>query len=169
MPETARAQESSSHGGADLAAGGFLWRPVGDRSPGWRDGLELAWGPSLAATEGAWRFTGLFQVDLRAFATTSWALGISTQAFEVSGRLGPFAPYARVGGALLTVDDFAGAASIELLSPRVGAGIAARVSRRVEIGIGAYSEYFWRWLGPSAFVRGLVVDVRFERPMRAGQ
>jgi hypothetical protein len=131
--------------------------------------LELAWGPSLADAQGAWRFTGLVQMDLRAFATSSWALAISTHTFEVTGRLGPLEPYARIGGALLTVDDFDGSVSAELFSPRVGAGVALRATRRFEIGLGVYSEYFWRWFGPSVLVHGLVVDVRFERRMRAHQ
>jgi hypothetical protein len=162
----ARAQQSAARGGAEVSAGGFLWRALGDRSPGWHDGLELAWGPSLADVEGAWRFTGLVQMDLRAFATSSWALAVSTHTFEVSGRVGPLEPFARVGGSLLTVDDFDGSVSAELASPRVGAGIAVRVSRAVEIGVEAYSEYFWRWFGPSALVHGLLLDVRFERRMR---
>jgi hypothetical protein len=161
--------QSAALGGADVSAGAFLWRPLGDRSPGWRDGLELAWGPALIDREGPWSFTGLVQMDLRAFATSSWALALSTHTFEVQGRLGPVEPYARVGGALLTVDDFDGSVSAELLSPRVGAGLAVRASRRFEIGVGAYAEYFWRWFGPSVLVRGLVVDLRFERPMRRGQ
>jgi hypothetical protein len=163
------AAETKAWGGADVAAGGFLWRHPGDRSPDWHQGLELAWGPSLAETEGAWRFTGLVQMDLRAFAATSWALALSSHTFEVTGRLGPLEPYARVGGALLTVDDFDGACSAELLSPRVGAGVAVRVARKVDVGVGLYAEYFWRWFGPSAFVRGVVLDLRFERPSRARQ
>jgi hypothetical protein len=162
---TARAQEGAARGGAEVSAGGFLWRALGDRSPGWHDGLEIAWGPSLADLEGAWRFTGLVQMDLRAFATSSWALAISTHTFEVSGRVGPLEPFARVGGSLLTVDDFDGSVSAELASPRVGAGIAVRLSRAVEIGVEGYSEYFWRWFGPSALVHGLLLNVRFERRM----
>jgi hypothetical protein len=165
VPATARAQ-STSWGGADVSGGGFLWRAVGNRGRAWNDGLELAWGPSLADTEGAWSLSGLVQMDVRAFATSSWAVGLSTHAFEVAARLGPFEPYMRVGGALLTVDDFDGQVSAELLSPRVGAGAALRLGRRVAIGVGVYSEYFWRWFGPSVFVRGLVVDLRVERPMR---
>jgi hypothetical protein len=123
----------------------------------------------VGATEGGWRFTGLVQLDLRAFATDSWAFALSTHTFEVARRIGPLEPFVRVGGALLTVDDFGGSLSAEMLSPRVGAGVAVRVARRLAIGVGAYSEYFWRWFGPSAFVHGLVLDVRVERPMRRAQ
>ncbi|MGH7438497.1 MAG: hypothetical protein ACRENE_22655 [Polyangiaceae bacterium] len=84
----------------------------------------------------------------------------------MAATLGPFEPFLRVGAALLTVDDFDGSASAELFSPRVTAGLDLRVSRRIQIGVEAYSEYFWRWLGPSALVRGISLDFRFERRMR---
>lgn len=164
-PAAARAQ-ATAWGGADVSAGAFLWRHVGDRGRTWNDGLELAWGPTLGDTEGAWRFTGLVQMDVRAFAASSWAVALSTHAFEAALQAGPFEPYVRVGGSLITLDDFDGSCSVEMLSPRVGAGTAIRLGRRFEVGVGVYSEYFWRWFGPSAFVRGVVVDLRFERPMR---
>ena len=163
------AAQSASGGGALVSGGGFLWRHLGARGAGWNDGVELAWGPALADMEGAWRFTSLVQMDLRAFATSSWALALSTSAFEVTGRIGPFAPYARVGAAVATVDDFDGAVSAELFSPRVGAGLAVRVGKRVEVGAGVYSEYFWRWFGPSAIVHGILLDLRFERRPKVRQ
>jgi hypothetical protein len=161
-----RAQRGTSWGGAEVSAGGFVWRPTGDRSPAWHDGLELTWGPTLTYRQRPWRFTGLVQIDLRAFATTSWALGLSTNSFEVAAALGPIEPFVRVGAALLTVDDFDGSVSAELFSPRVTTGLDVRLGRNVEVGVGAYAEYFWRWLGPSAVVRGLSLDLRFERRMR---
>lgn len=162
----AQAQRGTSWGGAEVSAGGFVWRSIGDVGPSWHDGLELAWGPTLTYRQGPWRFTGLVQIDLRAFATTSWALGLSTNSFEVAAALGPIEPFVRVGAALLTVDDFDGSVSAELFSPRVTTGLDVRLGRLVEVGLGAYAEYFWRWLGPSALVRGLSLDVRFERRMR---
>lgn len=165
----ASAQARPPWGGVDIAAGGFLWRHPGEQAAAWHEGLELAWGPSLSVGEGAFRFTGLVQMDLRAFDTSSWAFALSTHTFEVAARLGPLEPYVRVGGALLTVDDFAGTFSAELFSPRAGAGVGARLGRRLEVAIGAYAEYFWRWFGPSAFVRGFAIDVRYERPMRRHQ
>ena len=165
----APAQARPPWGGVDIAAGGFVWRHPGDPATAWHDGLELAWGPSLSVSEGAFRFTGLVQMDLRAFGASSWAFALSTHTFEVAARLGPLEPYARVGGALLTLDDFGGAFSAELFSPRAGAGIGARLGRHFEVAIGAYTEYFWRWFGPSAFVRGFAIDLRYERPMRRRQ
>jgi hypothetical protein len=162
----AHAQRGTSWGGADVSAGGFVWRSVGDPNPAWHDGLALTWGPTLTYRQGPWRFTGLIQIDLRAFATTSWALGLSTNSLEVAASLGAFEPFVRVGAALLTVDDFDGNVSAELFSPRVTTGFDVRLGRHVEVGVGAYAEYFWRWLGPSALVRGLSLDVRFERRMR---
>jgi hypothetical protein len=163
---TAPAQATRPWGGVDVAAGAFAWRHPGDRSVSWHDGLELAWGPSLAAREGAFHFTGLVQMDLRAFDASSWALAISTHGFEVATHVGPLVPYVRAGAALLTLDDFAGNFSAELFSPRVGAGVGMQVARRLEVAIGAYAEYFWRWFGPSALVHGVVLDVRYEKPMR---
>jgi hypothetical protein len=168
-PGTARAQATTTWGGADVTLGTFAWRRLGDRSPSWQRGFELAWGPTLAVDQGPFRFAGLVQVDVQEFALSSWAVGLNTNAFEVAARLGPFEPQVRAGVALVTVDDFDGNVSAELLSPRVGMGLGLRVFRKVRITVGAYAEYFWRWFGPSDLMRGLTLDIRFERPHRAHQ
>jgi hypothetical protein len=166
-PRTAIAQ--SHWGGADVTLGAFEWRRLGDPGPAWRTGLELAWGPTLAVDQGPFRFAGIVQMGVQEFDPKSWAVSLSTNAIEVAARLGPLEPQVRAGCALATVDDFAGQVSAELLSPRVGVGLGLRVSRRVRLTLGAYAEYFWRWFGPSDLVRGLTLDVRVERPMRARQ
>jgi hypothetical protein len=53
-----------------------------------------------------------------------------------------------------------------MFTPRVTTGLDIRLGRRVEVGVGAYAEYFWRWFGPSALVRGVSLEVRIERRMR---
>jgi hypothetical protein len=169
QPATAWAQATTTWGGADVAFGAFAWRRLGDPNPSWQKGLELAWGPTLAVDQGPFRFAGLVQIDVQEFALSSWAVGLSTNAFEVAAPLGPVEPQIRVGVALATVDDFDGNVSAELLSPRVGVGLGLRVFRTLRITVGAYAEYFWRWFGPSDLTRGVTLDVLFERPRRVRQ
>jgi hypothetical protein len=168
VPDRASAQ-SATWGGADVTLGTFAWRRLGDSSSSWRKGLELAWGPSLAVDQGPFHFAGLIQMDVQEFDVSSWAVGLSTNAFEVAARLGPIEPQLRAGFALATIDDFAGNVSAELLSPRVGAGLGVRVLRTFRITVGAYAEYFWRWFGPSDLVRGITLDLVFERRQRTRQ
>lgn len=165
----ARAQSQPTWGGAEVTASSFAWRRANDASPAWRHGAELAWGPTLAVDQGPLRFSGVLQIGVRAFDASSWAIAVSTHAFEVAARLGVLEPQIRAGFALLTLDDFDGEVSAELFSPRVGVGLGVRAGRRARITVGAYAEYFWRWFGPSALVRGLSLDVRYEKPMRPRQ
>ncbi|HEY8039428.1 MAG TPA: hypothetical protein VIF15_06525 [Polyangiaceae bacterium] len=166
----AAAQDTPTWGGADVAASTFSWRRMGDASPGWGRGYGAAWGPTLAVQQGGLplRFTGLVQFDVKAFDGSSWAVGLTSTAFEAALRLGPFEPQARAGFTLATLDDFAGQWSAELFSPRVEAGLAVHV-RRVRVSLGAQAELLWRWFGPSVLERGFVLDVRIERPWYPSQ
>jgi hypothetical protein len=152
-------------GGADVTVSGFQWRPTGDPRPGWRQGLSLAWGPTAADDEGAWRFTALTQFEASMFDSRSYAVGLVSNAFEAAWRLGPFEPESRVGFVLASVDDFDGQCSAQLLSPRAEIGVGVRVGR-VRVSLGVQGEYFWRWWGPSVLERGLVLDLRYEKPWR---
>jgi hypothetical protein len=160
LPLPAFAQ--ANFGGGAVTASAFEWRPLHDPSPSWRHGFELAWGPTTSVGQGPFRFTGILQLDVRAFDSSSWAVGLSTHAFEAAARLGAIEPHVRAGFALLTVDDFDGQPSIEMLSPRAGAGLGVRVWK-LRVSADVYAEYFWRWFGPSALVRGLSLDVRYEK------
>ena len=163
FPETA-ARADPLGGGADVTASVFEWRPLGSRAPGWNDGLALAWGPTLADDEGPARFTALTQIELAAFDSRSYAVAISTHAFEAAARLGLFEPEVRAGVARATLDVFDGTWSAgKLLSPRAEIGIGLRVGR-MRASLGVQGEYFWRWFGPSILERGIVLDLRYERP-----
>jgi hypothetical protein len=150
-------------GGAAVSVSGFSWRPLRDPRPGWQNGLSLAWGPTLADDEGAWRFASVTQLEGTAFDSRSYALSLVTSAFEAAWRLGFLEPEARVGVVLATVDSVEGQWSAEALSPRAELGLGLRFGR-VRISLGAQGEYFWRWWGPSILERGIVLDVRYERP-----
>lgn len=150
-------------GGADVTARGFEWRSIGDRRPGWQDGLSLAWGPTASDDEGAWRFTTLTQFEASMFDTRSYAVAIVTNAFEAAWRLGFLEPESRVGFALATVDVFDGAWSAELFSPRAEIGLGIRVGR-IRVSLGVQGDYFWRWWGPSVLERGITLDLRYEKP-----
>ena len=153
-------------GGADVSANGFAWRPVGDSRPSWQRGLALAWGPTVADDEGpVARFTGLVQFEVAMFDSRSYAVAVSTDAFEAAVRLGLLEPEIRAGFALATVDVIDGTWSGELFSPRAEVGLGVRVGR-VRVSLGIQGEYFWRWFGPSILERGVVLDLRYEKPWR---
>jgi hypothetical protein len=47
-----------------------------------------------------------------------------------------------------------------MFSPRVGLGVWFKLPH-TRLGVSAFSEYFWRWLGePSAFVHGLTLELQ---------
>ncbi len=150
-------------GGADVTVSGFEWRPLGSSRPGWQDGLALAWGPTLADDEGPARFTGLTQIEVAMFDSRSYAVALSTHAFEVAARFGLLEPEARVGFKLISIDVLDGTWSGEAFSPRAEVGLGFRLGR-MRAAVGAQVEYFWRWFGPSVLERGLVLDLRYERP-----
>jgi hypothetical protein len=166
---SAYAQTAPTWGGAELTGATFAWRQLGSADPQWHQGLELAWGPTLAVDQGPFRFSGLVQFNVRAFDKSSWAIALSTHAFEVAARLGIVEPQIRAGFAFISLDDFRGNLSAEAFSPRVGVGLGVRASRRIRVSVGAYAEYFWRWFGPSVLVRGLALDLRYEKPQRKHQ
>ena len=160
-PDEGRADPFS--GGADVSVSGFAWRPVGDSRASWQDGLALAWGPTLADDEGPARFTGLVQFEVAMFDPRSYAVALSTNAFEAAARLGLLEPEIRAGFALATVDVIDGQWSGELFSPRAEVGLGVRVGR-FRVSLGVQGEYFWRWFGPSVLERGVVLDLRYEKP-----
>ena len=47
-----------------------------------------------------------------------------------------------------------------MFSPRVGLGLWVKLAHS-RIGVSAFSEYFWRWVGSeSAFVHGLTLEIQ---------
>lgn len=115
------------------------------------EGLTTARGPLLAG--------GLQEHEVRFVPSDSLSLNISRWQWEAGPRLGPVEPMVRVGFTLLHLD-FGHGVSFGMFSPRVGLGLWLKLPRS-RIGLSAYTEYAWRWLGDdSGFVRGLTLEIQ---------
>jgi hypothetical protein len=123
-------------------------------------GYAFALGEALATTRRAWMTGALQEHELRLVPDDALSLTLSRYQWEAGPRLGRLEPRVRVGFSLLHVDYGHGHFSFGMLSPRVGAGLWLDLSG-AHVGVSAFAEYFWRWLGDeSAFVRGLTFEVQ---------
>jgi len=145
--------------------GTFTYRPV-DGTGETRRGFQLG-GSQAVLAHASWFFAGVNQGSaLRVFGSH----GLSGAfLYDMYGglALGPFEPEARVGMDTATIDVIEGKVSVGLLSPRASAGASIRVAERVSIGLFAYGEYLWRWLGPDYWVHGVTLDLRVQGPRYA--
>jgi hypothetical protein len=122
-------------------------------------GYSLAIGESLMTLHGAFATGGHRENELRFVPKDSLSLALSRYQWEGGLRLGPLEPMVRVGFTLLHLDVGHGF-SFGMFSPRVGAGLWLALPK-MRIGVSAFSEYFWRWVGDdSAFVHGLTLEVQ---------
>ncbi len=149
-------------GGVDVSVSPFAWRALDRGRGGFQPGFALAAGPTTAGGDDPGRFTSLLQLEATMFDTRSYAVAVSAAAFEAAARIGAFEPTARVGVVFATVDSIGGQWSAELLSPRALVGFGIRVGH-LRFTLGAQTEYFWRWFGPSLLEHGLVFDFRYEK------
>ena len=129
--------------------------------PSERAGYALAFGESLTTLRGALAAGGSLEHELRFVPHDALSLAVSRYQWEAGPRLGPLEPMARVGFTLLHLDVGHGV-SFGMFSPRVGVGLWL-VLPQARIGVSAFSEYFWRWVGnDSAFVHGLTLELQPE-------
>jgi hypothetical protein len=96
--------------------------------------------------------------SLRILDSKSYALSI-VQTVRVGLELGPVEPEVGGGFSTFTVDAFHGDFSFEMLSPRASAAVWLHFGG-LRLGVEAYGEYLWRWLGDSNYLlRGLEFEV----------
>jgi hypothetical protein len=87
------------------------------------------------------------------------SVGLWRYQWEAGPRIGPFEPRARLGLTFAHLD-IGHRFSFGMFSPRVGVGLWLKLSHS-RIGLSAYTEYFWRWLGSdSTFVHGLSFEIQ---------
>lgn len=138
-----------------LSLGLVGFRPLPERRESL--GYSLSFGESLTTVRGAFAAGALQEHELRFVPKDSLGLALSRYQWEAGPRLGPLEPMARVGFTLLHLDVGHGV-SFGMFSPRVGLGLWLKLPRS-RVGVSAFSEYFWRWLGnDSAFVHGLTLE-----------
>ena len=134
------------------------YRPVGSSVARWSRGSELAFGSRSTARVLPFRLTWTSDPTLRILDAKSYALSF-VQTVRVGLALGPVEP--EVGGGLstFTVDAFHGDFSFEMFSPRASAAVWLHFGG-LRLGVEAYAEYLWRWLGDSNYMlRGLEVEM----------
>jgi hypothetical protein len=145
------------HHARTLTLGVVGFRPLPERRE--NVGYSLAFGESLTTLRGAFAAGGLQEHELRFVPKDALSLALSRYQWEAGPRLGPLEPMVRVGFTLLHLDVGHGV-SFGMFSPRVGLGLWLRLPH-ARLGVSAFSEYFWRWLGnDSAFVHGLTLELQ---------
>jgi hypothetical protein len=147
---------------ATALSGGPIWyRSVHDDFSGLRSGVFEA---RLGQTQQTPRFPFFLAayrwIDFRMFDDKSFALSFIHE-IGAGVALGPIEPEVRTGFHLLDLDVFHGGYSASLLSPRVSAGGAINLGK-FRLDISAYSEYLWRWFGPSYYVRGVMIGAALD-------
>lgn len=120
-------------------------------------------GRSTKSAAKPFYLTGLQQTQFRMYDTKSYAWSILAHTICAGVKLGPAELEVRTGLGLLTLDVFHGNYSAELFSPRVGVHFGLKVNT-LRFDVGAYSEYLWRWFGPSYYMRGLTFGIRWDTP-----
>jgi hypothetical protein len=122
-------------------------------------GYSLAFSEGLTTVRGNFLAGGRLEHELRLVPKDALGLNISRYYWEAGPRLGPIEPMARVGVTLLSLD-YGKRFSFGMFSPRVGVGVWVKLAQ-TRIGISAFSEYFWRWVGEdSAFVHGFTLEIQ---------
>lgn len=133
-----------------------------------RDDFERGTGEILAGvtTSTTWKpfyLTGLQQTHVRVFGAKEAAWTLLASHIAAGLVLGPIEPEVRIGVGWLTADVFRGDYSIQLLTPRVAAGVGVHVGK-IRLDFQAHTEYLWRWFGPDYQIRGFSVGLRFDAP-----
>lgn len=122
-------------------------------------GYSLGFSEGVTTVRGGFLAGGRLEHELRLVPSDALALNVSRYQWEAGPRIGFLEPMARVGFTLLSLD-YGKRVSFGMFSPRVGLGVWVKLNQS-RIGLSAYTEYYWRWLGePSAFVHGLTLEIQ---------
>lgn len=100
---------------------------------------------------------------LRILDDKSFSWSIFHQDLGGGIMIGPFEPEVQIGLSVLSVDIFHAEPSVQLFTPRVGAGLGLHLGR-IRVDLKAHAEYLWRWFGPDYLIRGVTLGLRFDVP-----
>lgn len=148
--------------GGGARVGAVWFHKQGDATSG--PGVELTFGQALVGYVGPLWVGAAQEHVLRILDSKSVAFSFTVYSLTAGARLGPLEPFASVGVSSLTLDVIHGDYSAELFAPRIAAGVAARVSRKVRIVATAHSEFLWRWFSDSYRIQGIAIGVEVMRP-----
>jgi hypothetical protein len=124
---------------------------------------EISLGMTYATPYKPFYLLGGQRTILRVIDDKSFSWSIFHQDVGGGLQIGPLEPDVRVGVSVLTADIFHAEPSIQLLSPRVSAGIGIHVGR-FKVDVRGHAEYLWRWFGPDYLVRGVTLGLSFDLP-----
>lgn len=124
---------------------------------------EIAIGMAYTTPEKPFFLVGRQRTILRIVDDKSFSWSIFHQDLGGGIIIGPFEPEATIGLSILTADIFHAEPSIQLLTPRVAAGVGMHLGR-IRIDVKAHAEYLWRWFGPDYLMRGITLGIRLDLP-----
>jgi hypothetical protein len=126
-------------------------------------GVAVAGGESFGLLGGGFIAGGSHETELKWVPDDALSLSLSRLLLEAGPRLGPLLPVARVGFSLVHLD-VGHEVSFGMFSPRVGAAVWL-TTRRFDLGVSAFAEYVWRWVGSaSGYASGVALELRIARP-----
>jgi len=124
---------------------------------------EIALGSTQTTKTAPFFLVGQQRTLLRILDSKSFSWSIFQQQLGGGLRLGPLEATAFMGLGVLTADVFHAEWSVQLLTPRVGAGIGLRLGKLL-VDMKANSEYLWRWFGEDYFVRSVTLGLEYDLP-----
>jgi hypothetical protein len=148
---------SALSGGGHLGA--FRYRTWGQNQED--TGYQLGGGQAPAVRFAPF-YLGVNQGALaRWFPGRGFAVGHTYDAWASWVLAGVLQPEVRVGLTSLMVDRLDQRWGVQIGSPRVAAGLSLRLGP-VDLGVFAFREYSWRWVGYDLLLTGLYLDLRSE-------
>ena len=127
---------------------------------------EIGIGMAFTTPSKPFFLVGRQRTILRILDDKSFSWSIFHQDLGGGLMLGPIEPEAGIGLSVLTADIFHAEPSIQLLTPRVSAGIGIHAGR-FRVDIKGHAEYLWRWFGPDYLIRGITLGIRLDVPRPA--
>jgi hypothetical protein len=127
---------------------------------------EIAIGMTFTTPQKPFYLFGRQRTILRIIDDKSFSWSVFHQDLGGGLMIGPLEPEAGIGLSVLTADIFHAEPSIQLLTPRVSAGVGIHVGK-FRVDLKAHAEYLWRWFGPDYLIRGITLGIRLDVPRPA--
>ncbi len=127
-------------------------------------GLGVTWGETSLSPHGVVYIRGSVQFGARLLDLRHVVLRFGQYDYAAGVALGPVELEARAGVTLFDLHLGSDEWGFGLLSPRVGAGASVHAAG-IRVGLFAFGEYMWRWVGPSNLrVQGFSLEIAYDRP-----
>jgi hypothetical protein len=141
-----------------ILTGGPVWERLAGQGYE-HPGFEVTGGRSIETPRSPWEVQLEAEYGFRVSGQSHWVVSLARYSYGGGLLLGPLELSARAGLTAAEVHFGSSGFGLGFFSPRVSGGVAFEAGR-VRVGVLAFSEYAWRWLGgPSAFVQGVLLEV----------